>query len=93
MNRKTVKTYWTKKAKSTLMENLKLVFGNQYYKTFPQTSSELGEFQFKYKSFYIHVYATKPKTEAGKKKTFLTKRNFHSFINSRPCEIPNSFKS
>lgn len=36
---------------------------------------------------------TKPQIEATNKKIYLTKRNFHSFMNKMPAELPTAFKT
>ena len=36
---------------------------------------------------------TKPQIESTTKKIYLTKRNFHSFVNKKPAELPTPFKS
>ena len=53
----------------------------------------MGEFCFTYKSFTAQVFLTKPQTEAVDRKTYLTRRNFHSTMNKKPCELPVSFKT
>lgn len=90
---KTVKTYWAKPAFPTWNENILHILKTQFSKTFSTTSDSMGEFRFNYKTFNIHVMLSKPIKESVIKKIYLTKRNFHCFMNKKPAELPVSFKS
>lgn len=90
---KTVKTYWSKPAFPSVKENLQHILKTQFSRTFPKTAEDLSEFRFTYKSFTVDCYLTKPQKESIDKKVYLTKRNFHSFLNKKPCELPVNFKT
>lgn len=90
---KTVKTYWTKPAFSNWKDNIHHILKTQFHKTFPTTAQDLGFFSFTFKTMTIDVYLTKPQREATNRKVYLTRRNFHTFMNKKPAELPVGFKS
>ena len=90
---KSVKTYWAKPAFPTWNENILHILKTQFSKTFPTTADDIGEFRFTYKTFNVQVMLSKPRKESVNKKIYLTKRNFHCFMNKKPAELPVSFKS
>ena len=90
---KSVKTYWTKPTFPNLHENIHHILKTQFKTTYATTADDVGFFSFKYKTFTVDVYLTKPQRESINHKVYLTKRNFHSFMNKKPAELPVGFKS
>ena len=57
----------------------------------PDLPSDLIKINFKWEAFEVTVILTKPLLDG--KKSYLTKRTCHTFMNGRPAEIQARIKS
>ena len=82
---------WQTHGVGDLFANVKYILSNQFGSKFPDLVGDLIKVEYEWEEFKVTLIVVKP--VLGGKKTYLTKRTCHCFLNGRPAEIQSRIKS
>ena len=77
-----MKCKWQTHGCGDLLQNLKYILQNQFGHKLPDLPTDIIKISFSWEVFNITLLLTKPMLDG--KRTYLTKKTFHAYLNHRP---------